>query len=155
VRTLPTKVKKLTWWEMRRRQWLTQRCHGTTVHYKVVCNSNSLCFFPAHAPTHVSIDLWTFRCLVGHVFQRSGPVDRNMCGTIVNMSQVNTTKKAMSSGYILLKRLFYIKFQQDTVFSTQRHSQPCNASATCRTATTPSTKCYIRLISISLNRLFP
>ena len=55
---------------------------------KVVCRSNSLCFFATHAPTHVSLEICTFRCLVGHVFQRSGPVDRNMCGTMVNMSQV-------------------------------------------------------------------
>jgi hypothetical protein len=55
---------------------------------KVVCRSNSLCFFAAHAPTHVSLEMCTFRCLVGHVFQRSGPVDRNMCATMVNLSQV-------------------------------------------------------------------
>jgi hypothetical protein len=55
---------------------------------KVVCRSNSLCFSAVHAPTHVSLEICTFRCLVGHVFQRSGPVDRNMFATMVNMSQV-------------------------------------------------------------------
>ena len=45
---------------------------------KVVCRSNSLCFFAVHAPTHVSLEICIFRCLVGHVFQRSSPVDRNM-----------------------------------------------------------------------------
>ena len=55
---------------------------------KVVCRSNSLCFFETHTPTHVSLEICTFRCLVGHVFQRSRPVDRNICATTVNMSQV-------------------------------------------------------------------
>ena len=50
--------------------------------------SNSLCFFVTHTPTHVSIEFYTFRCLVGHVFQKSGPVGRNVCGTMINMSQV-------------------------------------------------------------------
>jgi hypothetical protein len=52
---------------------------------KVVYLSNSLCFFVVHVPTHLSLEICTFRCLVGHVFQRSGPVDRNMCETMVNM----------------------------------------------------------------------
>jgi len=55
---------------------------------KVVCRLNSLCFFTVHGPTQVSLEICTFRCLVGHVFQRSGPVDPNMSVTTVNMSQV-------------------------------------------------------------------
>ncbi len=56
--------------------------------HKVGCRSNWLCFFETYTPTHVSIELFTFRCLLGHEFQRSGPVGRNVCGTMVNMSQV-------------------------------------------------------------------
>ncbi len=56
--------------------------------HKVGCRSNSLCFFVTHTPTHLSIELYTFRCLVGHVFQRSGPVGLNVCGLMVNMPQV-------------------------------------------------------------------
>ncbi len=68
---------------------------------KIVCRSNSLCFFTVHAPTHVSLELCTFRCLVGHVFQRSGPVDRNMCATMVNMSQVIISPNLICKFHIL------------------------------------------------------
>ena len=47
-----------------------------------------VCFIVTPTPTHVSIEICVFRCLVGHVFQRSGPVGHNVCGTMVNMSQV-------------------------------------------------------------------
>ncbi len=46
------------------------------------------CLFPTKATSHVSSYLWTFRCLVGHVCQRCGPVSWKTTGTIVDVSQV-------------------------------------------------------------------
>jgi hypothetical protein len=37
------KVKNRTWWEVTRRQWLIQRCHGTTVYFSVAIDGES-CF---------------------------------------------------------------------------------------------------------------
>ncbi len=91
--------RKLSWREVCRRQMITLCClrnglrtYSLTVvcrkTWKVGCRSNSLCLFVTYTPTHVSIELCIFRCLVGHVFQRCGPVVRNVCRTMVNMSQV-------------------------------------------------------------------
>jgi hypothetical protein len=38
---------------------------------KLGCRSNSLCFCSEDTSSHVSSDLYTFRCLHGHVCQRS------------------------------------------------------------------------------------
>ena len=55
---------------------------------KVGCRSNSLCFCVAHALLHVSLELCTFTCLVGHVCQRCGPVSWKTVGSMVDVCQV-------------------------------------------------------------------
>jgi hypothetical protein len=42
----------------------------------------------AQTTSHVSSELCTFRCLVGHVCQRCGPVSHNTVGTMVDVCQV-------------------------------------------------------------------
>ncbi len=55
---------------------------------KLGCRSNSPSLCAAQATSHVSSELCTFRCLVGHVWQRCGPVSRNTVGTMVDVCQV-------------------------------------------------------------------
>ncbi len=55
---------------------------------KLGCRSNSPSFCAAQVTSHVSSELWTFRCLLGHVCQRCGPVSRNTVGTMVDVCQV-------------------------------------------------------------------
>jgi hypothetical protein len=55
---------------------------------KLGCRSNSPSFCAAQATSHVSSELCTFRCLVGHVWQRCGPVSCNTVGTMVDVCQV-------------------------------------------------------------------
>jgi hypothetical protein len=55
---------------------------------KLGCRSNSPSFCVTQATSHVSSELYTFRCLVGHVCQRCGPVSRNTVGTMVDVCQV-------------------------------------------------------------------
>jgi hypothetical protein len=44
---------------------------------KLGCRSNSLCFWAAHTSSYVSTKFCTFRCLVGDVCQRYGPLTHN------------------------------------------------------------------------------
>jgi hypothetical protein len=55
---------------------------------KLGCRSNSPSFCAAQATSHVSSELCTFRCLVGHVWQICGPVSRNTVGTMVDVCHV-------------------------------------------------------------------
>jgi hypothetical protein len=47
---------------------------------KLGCRSNSLCVCVVHTTSHVSSEFFTFKCLVGHVCQRCGPVSWKTVG---------------------------------------------------------------------------
>jgi hypothetical protein len=54
----------------------------------VMFGTLSLCFLVPHTLSHVSLELYTCTCLVGHVCQRCGPVSRKTVGTMVDVCQV-------------------------------------------------------------------
>ncbi len=58
---------------------------------KLGCRSNSLCFCTTHTSSHVSSELCTFRCLHGHVCQRSCGVVCHEVRNMVKNSQVTIT----------------------------------------------------------------
>jgi hypothetical protein len=55
---------------------------------KLGSRSNSLTFCTVSEKSHTSLELCTFRCLVGHVCQRWGPVSCKTVGTMVDVFQV-------------------------------------------------------------------
>jgi hypothetical protein len=67
-------------WYLRNRRTkcvLTVSCRRSD---KLGWPSNSLCFCSVHTTSHVPSELFTFKCLGGHVCQRWGPVSRKTVG---------------------------------------------------------------------------
>jgi hypothetical protein len=85
---------------------------------KLGCRSNSPSFCAAQATSHVSSELCTFRCLVGHVWQRCGPVSRNTVGTMVDVCQV------------MVAHTIICKIQASRLSTLVRNESRCSCSCT-------------------------
>ena len=85
---------------------------------KLGCRSNSPSFCEAQATSHVSSELCTFRCLVGHVCQRCGPVSRNTVGTMVDVCQV------------MIAHTIICKIQASRLTTLVRNESRCSCSCT-------------------------
>ena len=94
---------------------LTVSCRRTG---KLGCRSNSPSLCAAQATSHVSSELCTFRCLLGHVCQRCGPVSRNTVGTMVDVCQV------------MIAHTIICKIQASRLTTLVRNESSCSCSCT-------------------------
>ncbi len=85
---------------------------------KLGCRSNSPSLWAAQATSHVSSELCTFRCLLGHVCQRCGPVSRNTVGTMVDVCQV------------MVAHTIICKIQASRLSTLVRNESRCSCSCT-------------------------
>ena len=85
---------------------------------KLGCRSNSPSFCAAQATSHVSSELCTFRCLVGHVCQRCGPVSLKTVGTMVDVCQV------------MMDHTIICKIQTSRLTTILRHESRCSCRCT-------------------------
>jgi hypothetical protein len=85
---------------------------------KLGCRSNSPSLCAAQATSHVSSELCTFRCLLGHVCQRCAPVSRNTVGTMVDVCQV------------MVAHTIICKIQTSRLTTLVRNESRCSCSYT-------------------------